>query len=258
MALKLSKLKSLFIVNDDTEETKNKTENTEQKNDSNNKDVKTNELQQDDKRQAGGKLTWKSSAGGNEPSNQNDTTVQNTNQGVSQNLTGEFSQKIFDQLTKAIVDANLPGEDYIEFMEALQAMKNIPLEENIKIQTVFATLASKGLTKQKVLESADYYLKILENERSKFYESVNLHGKTQITQKQNDIMQIEKSLQEKERQILQLQDEIKQSQEIVAKLKNDILQADSKVKKVENDFQLTYETVANTIKRNIEKVKSIQ
>ena len=64
---------------------------------------------------------------------------------------GEVNKQIFNSLTKAIADANLPGEDYLEFVSALQAMKGIDLQESVKMQTVLATLSTKGLTIQKII-----------------------------------------------------------------------------------------------------------
>ena len=40
---------------------------------------------------------------------------------------GQVDQKIFDSLIKVLEEKNLPGEDYMEFMDAYQAMKNIQL-----------------------------------------------------------------------------------------------------------------------------------
>jgi hypothetical protein len=46
-------------------------------------------------------------------------------------------------LTKAISDANLPGEDYLEFISALQAMKGIDLQESVKMQNCFGYFVNK-------------------------------------------------------------------------------------------------------------------
>lgn len=256
MAKRFDKIKSLFIVTDEVEDAKNKTE--QQNTENNDKDKKNSEdttkNQQQSQNKVTSKMSWKTSANEEVVNNNVETKVE-TNTDLNQQ--GEFSQKIFDQLSQAISDANLPGEDYIEFMEALAAMKNIQLDENIKLQTVFATLSTKGLTKAKVIESADYYLKVLENEKSKFYEVVNNHMKGQINNKISEITQLENSMKEKEEKIATLQEEIKQTKQIVMKIKNEIQQSDGKIKKTENDFQITYDAIANNIKNTVEKIKNI-
>lgn len=254
MALKLNKFKKLFVVTEDIEEKKddNKNQTIEKKNEENK--VKNVTIQPENNSESS-KMSWKTSANSSE-NNEIKNEVENNSEEVV-NQTGEFSQKIFEQLSQAITDSNLPGEDYIEFMEALAAMKNLQLDENVKIQTVFATLSTKGLSKEKVIESADYYLKVLENEKTKFYEVLNGHMKTQIKSKLDEITHLENSINEKENQISTLQEEIKQTKQVVLKIKNDIQQSDNKIKKTENDFQITYDKIANSIKNKIEKIKSI-
>jgi len=253
MALNFNKLKSFFVVTEEVDDSKNNT--TEQQTNKENTTTKV-ETEKVEKKQETSKMSWKTTSGGD---NKEIQEIENTvSVGITaENVDGVFSQKIFDQLTQAIFAANLPGEDYLEFMEALQAMKNIPLDENIKIQTVFATLSAKGLTKQKVVESADYYLKILENEKTKFYDVLNSHTKNQINSKHSEITQLETAVSDKEKQIIQLQEEIKQSKQVVLKIKNDIQQADGKIKKTENDFLITFNAIAQNIKKTIEKVKTI-
>ncbi len=174
-----------------------------------------------------------------------------------ENSKGEFNQKIFDSLTKAIYDANLPGDDYLEFIEALQAMKNIPLEETIKMQTVLATLSTKGLTKEKVIETADYYLKILTNEKDKFNEALKKQTDGQVNKKKKSIENIEKQIKDKANKIAQLTHEINESKQEIQNIKNDINTSMSKISKTESSFKTTFMVVANQIVSKIEKLKSI-
>jgi len=256
MAKTFDKFKSLFVVTQEVDESKNKVEEqnkaeAEKKSTSEKKVEKTEAEQQN---RTTSKMSWKTTSNGETTK----TEVESNNVVInSENQSGEFSQKIFDQLTKAIYEANLPGEDYLEFMDALNAMKNLQLDEKIKLQTVFATLSTKGLTKEKIIESADYYLKVLDNERSKFYEVLNNHMKGQVNSKLSEITKLESSVKEKEELILTLQEEIKQTKQVILKVKNEIQQADGKIKKTENDFQITYEIIASNLRNTVEKIKQI-
>lgn len=171
--------------------------------------------------------------------------------------TGEFNQKVFDSLTQAISKANLPGEDYLEYIEALQAMKHLPLDEKVKVQTVLATLSTKGMSKQKILESAEYYSKILDNEKSKFNEALKGQTSGQIQRKDQEINQLEKANKEKADQIALLNEEIRKNQEEILRLKNEKTQAETKITKTVNDFNFTFELVTNQIKNNVEKLNQI-
>ncbi len=226
MALNLNKIKGLFIVPEDEVEGTN--EKTEEKK----VEVKTAE-----------------------PTKfvQKEQTV-NVNTITSQ---GEFNQNIFNSLTKAISDSNLPGEDYLEFVDALQAMKDIPLEESIKMQTVLATLSTRGLTAQKIIETADYYLKVLERERDKFKEAIvqQTHGK--VDSRQNQLKSLELENQKKADQIKILTDEITQNTQQMVQVKKEIEEADIKIKSTENNFNVTFDFLSNQIISKVEKIKNL-
>jgi len=246
MALKFDRLKSLFVVTEETQNQEienNKSNNNQTQNNSNTNTENTNTQNTESK------ITFKIS--NHSAINTTDTTVNNI-------VSGEFNQRIFEQLMMAIEKANLPGEDYLEFMEALQAMKHLALDESVKIQTVFATLSTKGLTKQKVLESANYYVKVIDNEKTKFYEALKAQTSNQVEKKNNDIVKIEEDIKRKTEQIALLTQEINQGKEVIIKIKNEIAEADSKIKKTENDFLSTHSAIVNQINTVVNKVKTIQ
>jgi len=226
MALNLNKIKGLFIVPEDELETT--TEKIEEKK----ADVKKAEP-----------VLF---------ANKEQSTINNP---VS--TKGEFNQNIFNSLTKAISDANLPGEDYLEFVDALQAMKDIPLDETIKMQTVLATLSSRGLTVQKIIETADYYLKVLEREHDKFKEAIAHQTTGKVDSREKQIKALEEENLKKAEQIKILTDEIGNNNQQMAQIKKDIDEADFKIKTTENNFNVTYEHVANQIRSKVEKIKNL-
>jgi hypothetical protein len=226
MALNFNKIKGLFVVPED------EAEGTEKK--------------QEEKKEV-----------------QKKTTVENTTSYTTQNVTntvsskGEYNEQIFNSLTKAISDANLPGEDYLEFVSALAAMKSIDLAESVKMQTVLATLSTKGLSIQKIMESGDYYLKVLENEKDKFKQAMAQQTQGKVDEKHKQIKSLEESNIKKAEQIKALTDEINYNTEQIEKIKKDITDADNKIKTTENNFYVTFDYVANQIINNVEKIKNL-
>ena len=234
MALNLNKIKSLFIVPDD-EVKSSKVEKKSEKKDNlkQNKKIEKTKVISENK------------------------TITKTNTPTIIPGKGAFNKQIFNSLTKAIADANLPGEDYLEFMEALMAMKDIPLEQKVKMQTVLATLSTKGLTAQKVIESADYYLKVLENEKDKFKQAMLSQTKGKVGEKHNKIKSLEEDNIKKSEQIKTLTEEITKNQKKSEELKKSIQDADAKIKSTENNFNITYKHVENQILENVELIKNL-
>jgi hypothetical protein len=229
MALNFNKIKGLFVVPED--------------------EVEGTEKKQEPKKEV-----------------QKKTVVENTNTFTTktENIVtpsnpakGEFNEQILNSLTKAISDANLPGEDYLEFIDAIQAMKNIDLAESVKMQTVLATLSTKGLSVQKIVESADYYLKVLENEKDKFKQAMSQQTQGKVDEKHKQIKSLEDTNLKKAEQIKILTDEINNNTAQIEKIKIDISEADYKIKATENNFYVTFDYVANQIINNVEKIKNL-
>lgn len=227
MALNLSKIKGLFVVPEDEEIINKKTSEKNKTSEKKTKTPKTN------------------------------LTTSTKSPQINRPGKGEFNKQIFESLTKAIADANLPGEDYLEFISALQAMKNINLDEKVKMQTVLATLSTKGLTTQKIVESADYYMKVLENEKEKFKQAMIKQTEGKVGNKHKQIKNMEEQNRQKADKIKALTDEINNNTSQIGKLKKDIETADLKIKSTENNFNVTYSYVADQITNKIEKIKTI-
>ncbi len=192
---------------------------------------------------------------------QNETPVTNqpihTELGSTTGTKGVFNQKIFDSLQQAVLRSNIEGEDYLEFAEAFNSMAGIPLAEEIKIQTVLATLSTRGLTVQKIYESADYYVKVLENEKSKFDEVSKIQRQGQVEKKNEDIINLDRLMEEKKQQIELLGKEIQKLQEEVLSIKNEIANAEVKIQETTDSFSITFDAIVNQIKRNISMVQKV-
>jgi len=167
----------------------------------------------------------------------------------------EIDQQIVESLLKSIEQNNLPGEDYLEFMEALVAMKNIPLDEAMKVQTVMATLSIKGLTVQKIRESAEYYKKVLSNELDQFLTELNNQIEKTVKSKEKIIEAEKLAIQQKSEQIAALTKQINDAQLEIQKNEEALKLANNKIMQTEATFQKAYHFVVNQIDSNISKIK---
>lgn len=172
-------------------------------------------------------------------------------------LSGKPDPKIMDSLIKALEDNNLPGEDYMEFAAALQSMSNIALEESVKIQTVLATLSTRGLTREKILESGSYYLGILDKEKAKFAKALEKQVKDSVTTKQDEITALEALNKTKTAQIADLTREITENQKEIENIKVKIAENETKIKSTEGNFALTFEFITKQLQANIDKINAL-
>src|SRR5258705_117865 len=85
-------------------------------------------------------------------------------------VTGEGTgdQRIMTALLKAIEENNMDGFDFLEFKNSLKALSQMSLDEATRFRSAFATASTMGVTVPKLLESVDYYKKVLIAEKDKF------------------------------------------------------------------------------------------
>ncbi len=169
-----------------------------------------------------------------------------------------LNPKILETLNKAIDKANLPGEDYHELAQAVEAMKNLPFDEEAKLKSALAALSTKGLTIKKVLESADYYLEVLDNEKRKFYNAFENKIKGSVKANKNKIINLKDLISEKSKKITDLKDLINNKYDEIKKLEEEIDVSDEKIKEIEDSFLYTYEKVVSKIKEDIVKINALK
>jgi predicted RNase H-like nuclease (RuvC/YqgF family) len=169
-----------------------------------------------------------------------------------------LNPKILETLHAAMEKSNLPGEDYYELTKAVEAMKTISLSEEDKLKTAIAALSIKGLTIAKVLESATYYLEVMENEKKKFYLAFENKIRDSINADRKKIETLFQSIQDKNIQIDDLKKIIEESKAKILELESEITKSEEKVNEIEESFLFTYDHVVSKIKNDIEKIKTLQ
>jgi hypothetical protein len=120
---------------------------------------------------------------------------------------------------KLFSEANIPGPDYFEFSKMTEAMQAIP-DEQARFQAAYAGLRVQGLDRQKLLSTADEYLRMLETDAGNFRATVDLamkekvYGRAASMQEKNDrIRSLAQEISDLQGQVLALQAEIKENEE---------------------------------------------
>lgn len=135
----------------------------------------------------------------------------------------ELKQKFYD----IIKDSNLPGPDFYEFNEMLKAMSAIPIEMT-KYVAAFQGLAATGLTKDRLIESAEHYKTIIGQNLNEFDVAYIDMVKVQVEDKKSLIDLKTKQVQDLALKIGELNATIKQlneesiSAELALKTKKDL------------------------------------
>jgi len=124
----------------------------------------------------------------------------------------EYFDKLFS-------DANIPGPDYFEFSKMVAALKAVP-DEFTRYSAAFVGLQAQGLTKEKLLSTAQEYLKVIDTDATHFHSTVEAalqekvqNKKAEAEEKANRIQTLSKEINELQNQIAALQAEIRDSEQ---------------------------------------------
>jgi len=166
------------------------------------------------------------------------------------------SKKFLDVLLKAIEANNLEGFDYLEYKQSLQSLSNMDMDEITRFQSALAMAKTMGANKTNLIKSAKHYLGILKEEEKKFMEAVENQRTKQISNKENKLKQLTNLIKEKEQKIKSLEAEIEKHKATLAKEKENINQSAAKVEATKDGFLAAYKQVYSQIQNDIDKMQS--
>ena len=160
-----------------------------------------------------------------------------------------LDQKSVDFLTRALEKNNLPGFDYLEFKQSMQALAKMELEEVTAIRSAFATASTMGLTKSTLIQSAQHYQKVLAKEKEQFDLALNNQKEQRIKSKQQEVDDLKKKIEANNAKIAALQHENERFHKII----NEADQVISVQKQKIEQTQVNFETALNSIMEQINK-----
>jgi uncharacterized small protein (DUF1192 family) len=149
----------------------------------------------------------------------------------------------FDQL---LGEANIPGPDYYEFARMIGVMQAIP-NEAARYNAAFAGLQVQGLSKQRLLDTAAEYLKVLTTDAEQFQATVDASYQEKVRGK-------EAEAEEKAARIQLLSQEILQLQQRIGSLQEEIRVGKDKLAGSSNGYSAESKRRQQEIRRDIDKI----
>ena len=171
--------------------------------------------------------------------------------GAEENL----DEKSVQFLVKALDKNNQPGFDYLEFKQAVAALLKMQMEESIAIKSAFATASTVGLTKDKLLKTAEHYLQILSTEKNQFDIALSNQLNKRVNNKKSEIEKLKVQISKWQEQIKKLEAQIAQSQSTIDNADSIIQQEMSKIESTKQNFENTYQSIQNQIHQDIDNIK---
>ena len=170
------------------------------------------------------------------------------------------TQGVVDDSTKqaltAALEANrLDSYDYLKFKSALNELAAIIPDESLRFKTVFTT-AKSMVTKEKLVQTANHYVTVLDEELREFNAAVDEQVNTRIVAGEAKVKTLDESVAAKHAQIQTLTDEIAALSQERTALVTKITEDKATIGTRKNNFVTTHQAMVQDIKNDISKVSS--
>lgn len=160
-----------------------------------------------------------------------------------------------DALSEAIESNRLSDYDYLKFKSAVQELAADIPDEQRRYKAVFAT-AKAMTTKQKLVDTGNHYVLVLDEELRKFNEAVGEQVTDRIGQDEAQAKSLAASIADKQAQIQKLTAEIEEQSQahanLVAKVANDKATIESR----KASFVQAHSSLVQEIKTDITKMSN--
>lgn len=184
-------------------------------------------------------------------SNTTDTTTVNTSESQ-----GTKDDKIIDTLFQAIENSNLNGFDYLEFKRSVKGLEKMVADEATRFKSAFATASTIGITMDKLVETADYYAKVLDKEKSQFIQAAKDQSEHLIDNRKKELQHLLKSLEEKKKMIDEMQNDLIKGEERIRQIQDGIKSATVNIENTKKNFETSWSFLKEQIITDIEKIKT--
>ncbi len=165
-----------------------------------------------------------------------------------------LDQKSVEFLTNALEKNNLPGFDYLEFKLSLGKLMAMNLGEDTSYKSAYVTASTVGLTKDKLLSTAQHYRQVLVNEKDQFDQALNNQLQKRVKSKQQEVEKLRQQIQAWVAQIETLQKQIAQSQNTIDTADEQIQGEMRKIEATKENFEHTHQSILNQIDSDIQNM----
>ena len=166
-------------------------------------------------------------------------------------LSGETHTKSTNALIKAIKEGATDGFDYLRFKSSIKATGDMDMGEMQSYKSVYATASTIGVTKDKLIKSANYYKNILGKELEKFGSALQKQYKQRVTDKQDQAKSFEKKITETKNKIKTLQKELDAYETNIDTLNKMAEKENVKIVAAREHFLAAHNEIKNSIEQDI-------
>ena len=162
-----------------------------------------------------------------------------------------------EALASALKEKALLDYDYMKFIEGKKAMSAVVPDEAVCFKVAFLAVKALGVTKQKLITTAQFYLSVLVDERKEFLSGLDDQMKDKVGGSQQRLQDIEKQIASKIAKIAEITTQLEQEGKEKIELEGAITEWTEKIKTTSAEFEISYQKMHNTIEQDIVKINTL-
>lgn len=168
-----------------------------------------------------------------------------------------LDERSLNSLIKALERNNQPGFDYIEFKQSLGRLLALNMDEATAFKSAFATASTVGLTKEKLLQTAEMYRKVLLSEKQQFDVALQKQMQEKVEAKLSEVEKMKKQIEDYKAKIVELQEKIARSQDTIDHADEHIQAAKEKIGSTKDAFESALRTIMNDIDKDVANIQAL-
>ncbi|MEZ4953526.1 MAG: hypothetical protein R2825_08110 [Saprospiraceae bacterium] len=170
---------------------------------------------------------------------------------------GSNDEKSLVFLTSALEKNNVPGFDYLEYKLSLGRLSQMNMDAETAYKSAFATATTVGLTKEKLVASAQHYKQVLASEKQQFDLALKNQMDKRVKSKKTEIEKLKTQIEAWKAQIEQLQNQIAKSQATIDSADQNIQAEINKIENTKFNFEKTHQSVLEQIDVDLANIQRL-
>lgn len=165
--------------------------------------------------------------------------------------------KSMEFLISALEKNNLKGFDYLEYKLSLGRLFKIGMDNEVAFKSAFATATTVGLSKEKLVSSAQHYKEVLAKEKQQFDMALKNQLEKRVKSKKSEVEKLKVQIEAWKDQISKLQNQIATSQATIDSADQLIHDEMSKIDTTKVNYENTLESILKQIDDDLANVQRL-
>jgi len=159
-------------------------------------------------------------------------------------------------LRDSLEESDTPEFNYIKYKRSLSAMKDVILDEKTRYVSSYITAKTLGLSKAKLIKTAEDSLKKLDSESLKFNDTLKIRFQETVGTGQAKAKNLTDLITKKTQDLQKLTEEITNIQKQKTEVDIQASKDQNKLDSLKRNFELAYQEISNEVKSDITKIKT--